>query len=120
MSRLLDECLKQKCLLVADGYVWAEAEKNLAAKYPEGLDRLTELKGICEMAVPSRNTAFFTDILPLLPEKDLPVLASSIEAACEVLVTGDKKHFGPLYGQVIHGVRILSPAMLFEMLDQNW
>ena len=39
-----------------------------------------------------------------------------MEAVCDVLVTGDKKHFAPLYDRVIHGVHILSPAMLAAKL----
>lgn len=116
VAKLLDECLKRKHILVLDGYVWAEAEKNLSATFPEGLAKLTKLKGKCAMAVFPRNPDAFPDISPILPEKDLPVLVSSIEAACDVLVTGDKKHFGALYGRVIHSVRILSPSMLFGML----
>ncbi|MCX6964389.1 MAG: hypothetical protein NTW41_03440 [Verrucomicrobia bacterium] len=41
---------------------------------------------------------------PLLPEKDRPVLASAIQHRCQVLLTGDKNHFGRLYGQTIAGV----------------
>jgi predicted nucleic acid-binding protein len=116
MSRFLDECLKKKHVLVADNYVWSEAEKNLSAKFPEGLDQLTTLKKRCTIVNIPKNSASYNDVNPLLPEKDLPVLISAIEVGCDVLVTGDKKHFGPLYGHVIHGVRILSPAMLFNML----
>jgi hypothetical protein len=49
-----------------------------------------------------------------LPEKDRPVLAAAINHHCDILVTGDRTHFGPLYGKIIQGVSVLSPAMLAE------
>jgi predicted nucleic acid-binding protein len=50
-----------------------------------------------------------------LPEKDRPVLAAAIHHRCDMLVTGDRTHFGQLYGKTIRGVTILSPAMLAEV-----
>jgi hypothetical protein len=52
----------------------------------------------------------------LLPEKDRPVLASAIQHQCDALITGDKTHFGRLYGQTIAGVCIHSPQSLAELL----
>jgi hypothetical protein len=54
--------------------------------------------------------------LAVLPEKDRPVLAAAIHHHCQVLVTGDRKHFGTLYGKTILRVTIMSPAMLAEAL----
>ncbi len=49
-----------------------------------------------------------------LPEKDRPVLAAAIHHHCDILVTGDRTHFGQLCGKTIQGVSVLSPAMLAE------
>lgn len=54
--------------------------------------------------------------LPLLPDKDQPVLAAAIRYGCTALVTGDRMHFGSLYGQTIQGVTIHSPRSLAELL----
>jgi hypothetical protein len=51
-----------------------------------------------------------------LPAKDRPVLAAAILDACDALVTGDRSHFGSLYGRTIHGVAIHSPRSLAEAL----
>jgi len=51
-----------------------------------------------------------------LPEKDRPVLAAAILGGCEALVTGDRTHFGALFGSAIEGVAIHSPASLAEWL----
>lgn len=50
-------------------------------------------------------------------QKDRPVLAASIRHLREILMTGDKTHFGPFYGQSIEGVIIHSPASLARRLD---
>jgi hypothetical protein len=54
-------------------------------------------------------------LLPL-PEKDRPVLAAAIRGGCETLITGDRTHFGPLYGTVFRGVTVYSPAQAAEAL----
>jgi uncharacterized protein len=42
--------------------------------------------------------------------KDVPILLAAIEAGATHLLTGDRKHFGHLYGKTVAGVRILAPA----------
>ena len=51
-----------------------------------------------------------------LPEKDRPVLAAAARMRCEVLVTGDRTHFGRFYGRRMAGVAIHSPRSLAELL----
>jgi len=51
-----------------------------------------------------------------LPEKDRPVLAGAIQAKADHLVTGDKRHFGPLYGKSVRGVRITATSELLALL----
>ena len=53
----------------------------------------------------------FLSSLPL-PEKDRPVLAAAIRYECDALVTGDRTHFGALYGRTIQGVTIHSPQSI--------
>jgi predicted nucleic acid-binding protein len=45
-----------------------------------------------------------------LVAKDQPVLASAIFASMDYLITGDRNHFGHLYGTTVAGVEVLSPA----------
>jgi predicted nucleic acid-binding protein len=45
-----------------------------------------------------------------LPEKDRPILLAAINAQASHLLTGDRQHFGRLYGKSIGGVLILAPA----------
>ena len=49
-----------------------------------------------------------------LPEGDAPILAAAIVAEAHMLVTGDRKHFGHLYGAVVGGVRIVTLTEALE------
>ena len=95
--------------LVADGYVVGEARRNLEVKFPTAVEDFVALIKQVE-ASPNVSGPLRLEIAPGLPEKDRPVLAASIHHQCQVLLTGDKTHFGPLYGQTIEGVEIHSPA----------
>ena len=87
MRHLLALCEEGGHELQADAYMLEEARRNLAAKTPTAL-----------------------------PEKDRPVLAAAIHHRCQVLVTGDRKHFGALHGKAVLGVTVMSPAMLAEAI----
>jgi hypothetical protein len=96
-----------------DGYVVEEARRNLTAKFPEGVAALeAQLPGL-HLARGNSASPSLQAGLPL-PEKDRPVLGAAIRLRCEALVTGDRTHFGPLYGMTIHGVTIHSPRSLAE------
>jgi predicted nucleic acid-binding protein len=45
-----------------------------------------------------------------LPDKDVPIFRSAIEARATHLITGDIRHFGPYFGRQIEGILILAPA----------
>jgi predicted nucleic acid-binding protein len=47
----------------------------------------------------------------MLHAKDVPVLAAAARCHAEVLVTGDKNHFGRYFGHRVLGVRIESPEI---------
>ena len=98
-----------------DGYVTEEARRNLAAKAPGGLAVLEALLPRLRMAGAQHADAALEATLPL-PEKDRPVLAAAIRRGCAALVTGDRSHFGALYGKTLHGVAIHSPRSLAEAL----
>ncbi|MCK6371456.1 MAG: hypothetical protein L6Q83_09065 [Gammaproteobacteria bacterium] len=45
-----------------------------------------------------------------LPARDAPILAAAIVSRSAVLVTGDRRDFGALFGKIIDGVEILPPG----------
>ncbi len=95
-------------ILLSSDYAVREAELNLKQFRPEVVVALKELlKGV--------TISSFAQLPPLpaditLVEKDAPILQAAIGVQATHLLTGDIKHFGPLFGVTIQGVLILSPA----------
>jgi len=98
-----------------DGYVIEEARRNLVAKAPDRVVALERLLSRMKTAGAQRSDVVLEVSLPL-PAKDRPVLAAAIRQSCTVLITGDRRHFGALYGRTIRGVTIYSPRSLAEAL----
>jgi hypothetical protein len=99
----------------ANTYVVEEARRNLALKQPARVAALEKL--LDEMSVGGQSVADaeLSASLPLA-EKDRPVVLAAIHHRCSFLITGDRTHFGALYGKTLHGVTILSPRQLAERL----
>ena len=112
LLRLLEKSGHECCV---DGYVIEEARRNLVAKAPDRVVVLDGLLSRMTTAGAQRVDAALETSLPL-PAKDRPVLSAAIRQRCSSLVTGDRTHFGPLYGRTIHGVTIHSPRSLAEAL----
>ena len=98
-----------------DEYVVIEARRNLGAKYPDALAALEALLKRTRIS-PAQAPGVELTLVNWLPEKDRPVLAAAMRLHCDVLVTGDQKHFGAAYGKVIGRVAIHSPRSLAELL----
>lgn len=98
------------CSLVTSPHALEEARRNLRLKYPDATDALDRLVSLVSVdpEAPSRDVAWALE--QRLPLKDAPILAAAAQARCDVLVTGDRTHFGHLYGKRLHGVEVLTPA----------
>jgi len=98
--------------LVADAYVATEARRNVAVKAGNDASGYLEaLLSRIEVSAVQYPTQAQADVL-WLPDKDRPVLMAAMALKCDVLVTGDRTHFGPGYGKVFDGVTIYAPAQL--------
>jgi len=97
--------------LITSNYVMGEVQRNLPR-----IDQIERLRKLL------RTVQVLTfEVLPeiddvALPLKDMPVLAGAVLAKADFLVSGDKKHFGPLFGSVVRGVRIIAPTELLSAL----
>jgi len=98
--------------------VVAEARRNLEAKagaealgYLEGLMAQIEIRQISYT-----DTAQEESLARWLPEKDRPVLLAAMAMACDVLLTGDRTHFGAGYGKTFAGITVYAPAQLARLL----
>lgn len=104
---LLEILQKRHHRCVSNDFAIEEARRNLLRLYPNQLSRLAALLATVERVpvAPLRESCS-------LPEKDMPILGGAIAGECTHLMTGDERHFGPLYGSTISGVKIISPKQL--------
>ena len=96
------------CELVTSAFVVAEVTRNLRVKAPEAVDRWERL--LASVGIVVEADARLVDRIGVpLPAKDRPVLAAALGCRATVLVTGDRRHFGPLFGRRFGGTVVLSP-----------
>ena len=100
-------------MLVTD-HVLGEAIRNLTRKAAHALASLEALESWVHV-VPAASTITEAAARALgIVLKDAPVLAAAIDCQADVFVTGDARHFGHLYGQSVHGVRVLALRAAYE------
>ena len=112
MMATLVDALRLRHEVVTSELAVVEARRNLLRKQPRALLALDDaLAGM--RLVADRDHSLDLN----LPSADSLVLSSAIAAKCTHFLTGDKKHFGPFFGQIIHGVFVLPPSAL--VLDKD-
>lgn len=100
-----------RCTLLTSTYTLEEARRNLARKTPHAEDRLPALTNLLKRtADTSAEEMILWAEAQGLPAKDAPILAAAVGGRADLLVTGDRRHFGPLFGRVLRGVRVLPLA----------
>jgi len=106
---------KKLCRLTSSRYAVTEAHRNIAEKKPEVLKTFSKLLTFLKI-FPEASAKRQKQVASLgLNEFDVPILAAAI-GHTEILVTGDKKHFGQWMGQKVYGVRVLSLADTLNLL----
>ncbi len=113
VRRLLHDLTAAGHTCVADGYVWEEARRNLAVISAEAVAELHRITAGIELHSHFAGAGAHAVEIDL-KEKDRPVLASAMALSCGALVTGDRTHFGRLFGATVSGVSIHSPRSLAE------
>jgi len=102
--------------LAASAFAVDEARRNLALKAPASLPVLQDLlQQVSLVPEPSPALVHQASTAPLA-DKDAPILAAAVASGCEALVTGDRRHFGNLFGTRVAGVLVLPPADAFDLL----
>jgi predicted nucleic acid-binding protein len=113
IARLIHLLIERGTAVTSD-FALEEAGRNVELKRPAWQDSFRQISARVEV-VPS---ALFK--LPVeLTEKDVPILCAAIRASCDALATGDKRHFGHLYGQAVDSVRIVSLVQLAQLLAEG-
>lgn len=95
--------------LLTSSFAAEEARRNVGRKYPNDTGQLEDLLLRCKV-VPEGSPEQFTWAHEHLPAKDAPILAAAVAAGAELLVTGDRVHFGTLYGRTFEGTEVVPLA----------
>ena len=103
-----------KCDLCTSAFAHEETIRNMQKKAPDKLTDLTTLmQQVDILPEPHPQWVIRAERL-LLAAKDAPVLAAALQGKVDIFVTGDRRDFGHLFGQVLEGVKILTPADALE------
>lgn len=97
--------------LVADGFVIEEARRNLPPAAQGRLAawiRVMEVRPAGEIEPDAQTHG--------LPAKDVPVLRAAVAWRCDVLVTGDRRHFRHLMGRRVEGVLVLATSSAVSLI----
>jgi uncharacterized protein len=108
-SPLLVLCQLKKARLFSSSYAVHEARQNLAVLRPDRLAVLGVLTAKLCLVDPRPGDTPPPEAANL-PAKDLPILMGALAARASHLLTVDKKHFGPLYGQSVGETVVLTPG----------
>jgi len=109
-AALFELARHRHCALVSSAFAVEEAVRNLRRKQPASIERLERLLAVVTIqpeAVPADVTWAAEQGLPA---KDAPILAAAAAARVALLVTGDRTHFGHLFGQRLRDVTVVLPA----------
>ena len=103
-----------RCELVASPHAIQEARRNLGLKSPRGAEALDALLEGVEKVAEAGPQMVESAAGHGLQDSDAPILAAAVAGGANLLVTGDRTHFGRLFGSDVGGVRIASPAEALE------
>lgn len=97
-----------RCVLLASPHVIEEATRNIRVKVPEKSADLATLIELMERVPEAPPKIVEWAAAKGLPDKDAPVLAAAVAGRADLLVTGDRTHFGHLFGKEFGGVTVSS------------
>ncbi len=108
-AALFELAARGRCGLLTSAYAVTEADRNLRHKKPEALKAFAALlERMRIVAEPDLAEQAEAEALGMDPG-DVPILAAAF-GRCDILVTGDRKHFGLLMGRSVKGIRVMSPG----------
>jgi len=108
-AALFELAARGRCSLLTSAYAVTEADRNLRHKKPEALKAFAALLETMRV-VPEPDPVKQAEAAALgIDPGDVPILAAAI-GRCDILVTGDLKHFGPWMGRSVEVIEIMSPG----------
>jgi|SRR5690625_5111495 len=112
---IIDLAQAGRCTVFSSAFAFDEAERNIRSKRPAGLAAIVSFSRIVE-TVPEADVAMVAWAATHVPAKDAPILAAAVAARVDVLVTGDRRHFGSYFGRLLQTVTVMPPREALEAL----
>jgi predicted nucleic acid-binding protein len=106
----------KRCDLFSSPHAIEEARRNIQLKYADDAPELEKLISDLVVTTEAKPESVAWAIAQSLPSEDAPILAAAVEAKVDLLVTGDRTHFGQMYGKSRRGVKIVSLAQALALL----
>jgi predicted nucleic acid-binding protein len=104
------------CTLISSPHAIEEARRNVNLKSPSGASSLDDLLESVERVSEADPRLVSWAVAQGLPPGDAPILAAAVAAEADALVTGDRSHFGHLFGTRGGKVEVLSLAETIGLL----
>lgn len=115
LALLLVSLKNKKVHFISNLYAVDEARRNLQIHYPERISLFEKQISKIEISALLKSNSPLDKKLAI-KDKDLPIMLGAIATKCDFLVTGDKRDFGHLFGEVINGTTVVTPRMLADKL----
>ena len=103
-----------RCALLSSPHAVEEASRNLALKSAGGNEELVVLLDRLELVPEPGPRVVSWAAEQGLPPNDAPILAAAVAAEADALVTGDRTHFGHLFGETLGRVVVLPLSAAIE------
>jgi uncharacterized protein len=104
------------CELFTSAHALEEARRNLELKSAGFERRLAEALARITMVAEAPAALVEWAQQRGLPLKDAPILAAAVHANADLLVTGDTRDFGHLFGSTLRGTRVVTPASAIDLV----
>lgn len=104
------------CELLTSAHALGEARRNLELKSAGFERRLDKALEHIEMVAEAPTALAEWARAQGLPLKDAPILAAAAHAHADLLVTGDSRDFGHLFGRALRGTRVVTPAAALDLV----
>jgi predicted nucleic acid-binding protein len=104
------------CILLASEHALEEARRNLDLKSSRFERRLAQ--ALAQITIVAEAPVVLVEWAQGqgLPMKDAPILAAAVHAKADLLVTGDMRDFGHLFGHTLREVQVVTPADALEIV----
>jgi uncharacterized protein len=110
IERLVRLIIKRATPVTSDLAI-EEAHRNILVKRPRCINSFEKIIPQLEQV---DSVSFPLSVR--LDENDAPLLCAAIRSHCDYFVTGDKRHFGHLFGRTIESVQIVTLLGIADVL----